>query len=160
MTRIAIYPGSFDPPTRGHEDVILRSLSLCDRLIVAVAKNSSKEPLFSIDERLSLLRQTLGPHERLELATFGGLLAGFARERGATMLVRGLRAVADFEYEFQMALMNRQLNPALETVFLVPSADLTFVSSSIVREVARHGGDVGNLVHPVVAEALRSRFGK
>ncbi len=160
MTRIAIYPGSFDPPTRGHEDVIQRSLGLFDRLIVAVARNSAKTPLFSVDERLDLLRRTLGSHERLELATFDGLLAEYAKAQGATLLVRGLRAVADFEYEFQMALMNRQLNPTLETVFLVPSADLTFVTSSIVREVARHGGDLGNLVHPVVAAALKQRYAK
>ena len=158
--RIAIYPGSFDPPTRGHEDLIRRSLKLCDRLIVAVARNSSKQPLFSVEERLQLLRAVVGEDPRVGYETFDGLLADFARAQRATMIVRGLRAVSDFEYEFQMALMNRQLHPSLETVFLVPALDLTYLSSSLVREVARFGGDVSALVHPAVAEALRARFAK
>ena len=158
--RIALYPGSFDPPTRGHEDLIRRSLKLCDRLVVAVARNSAKEPLFSVEERLDLLRAAAGGDERVTFATFGGLLVDFAREQGATMLVRGLRAVSDFEYEFQMALMNRHLHPALETVFLVPSVDITYLSSSLVREVARYGGDVTALVHPDVARALARKFGR
>lgn len=160
MTRIAIYPGSFDPPTRGHEDLIRRSLLLSDRLIVAVAVNVSKQPLFSVEERLSMLRAAVGTDPRIEFVAFEGLLADFARRVGASVVVRGLRAVSDFEYEFQMALMNRQLHPSLETVFLVPALDLTYLSSSLVREVARFGGDVTALVHPVVAEALRARFGK
>jgi pantetheine-phosphate adenylyltransferase len=158
MPRIAIYPGSFDPPTRGHEDVIRRSLILCDRLIVAVAMNSSKQPLFATEERLELLRLTVGDDPRIELTKFEGLLMDFARERDATIVVRGLRAVSDFEYEFQMALMNRQLNPEVETVFLVPAVDRTYLSSSLVREVARYGGDVSQQVHPAVAEALARRF--
>jgi pantetheine-phosphate adenylyltransferase len=160
MTRIAIYPGSFDPPTRGHEDLVRRSLALADRLIVAVATNSAKQPLFSVPERLELLHTTLGGDPRVSIETFDGLLVEFARTSGATMVVRGLRAVSDFEYEFQMALMNRQLSPALETVFLVPALDLTYLSSSLVREVARHGGDVSALVHPAVADALRRRFAR
>lgn len=160
MTRIAIYPGSFDPPTRGHEDLIRRSLLLSDRLIVAVAVNVSKQPLFSVEERLSMLRAAVGTDPRIEFVAFEGLLADFARRVGASVVVRGLRAVSDFEYEFQMALMNRQLHPSLETVFLVPALDLTYLSSSLVREVARFGGDVTALVHPAVAEALRARFGK
>jgi pantetheine-phosphate adenylyltransferase len=160
MTRIAIYPGSFDPPTRGHEDLIRRSLALADRVIVAVAANSAKQPLFSIAERVELLRAALGEEPRVSVETFDGLLADFVRAVGATMVVRGLRAVSDFEYEFQMALMNRQLHPGLETVFLVPALDLTYLSSSLVREVARHGGDVSALVHPAVAAALRRRFGR
>jgi len=160
MTRIAIYPGSFDPPTRGHEDLIRRSLLLSDRLIVAVAVNVSKQPLFSVEERLSMLRTAVGTDPRIEFVAFEGLLADFARRVGASVVVRGLRAVSDFEYEFQMALMNRQLHPSLETVFLVPALDLTYLSSSLVREVARFGGDVSALVHPAVAEALRARFGK
>ena len=160
MTRIAIYPGSFDPPTRGHEDLIRRSLLLSDRLIVAVAVNVSKQPLFSVEERLAMLRAAVGPDPRIEFASFEGLLADFARRVGASVVVRGLRAVSDFEYEFQMALMNRQLHPSLETVFLVPALDLTYLSSSLVREVARFGGDVSALVHPAVAEALRARFAK
>lgn len=158
MTRIAIYPGSFDPPTRGHEDLVRRSLALCDTLVVAVARNSSKQPLFSIDERLALLRAAIGEEPRVRFETFDGLLADFARRIGARLVMRGLRAVSDFEYEFQMALMNRHLYPDLETVFLVPSVDITFLSSSLVREVARHGGDLQGLVHPAVADALRRRF--
>jgi pantetheine-phosphate adenylyltransferase len=160
MTRIAIYPGSFDPPTRGHEDLIRRSLQLSDRLLVAVAVNVAKQPLFSVEERLALLRTAVGDDPRIEFVAFEGLLADFARKKGASVVVRGLRAVSDFEYEFQMALMNRQLHPALETVFLVPALDLTYLSSSLVREVARFGGDVSALVHPAVVEALRARFAK
>jgi pantetheine-phosphate adenylyltransferase len=159
MTRIAIYPGSFDPPTRGHEDLIRRALALADQLIVAVAINPNKAPLFSVEERLRLLKLAVGDDPRVELASFAGLLADFARDRHATMVVRGLRAVSDFEYEFQMALMNRKLNPDLETVFLVPAVDLTYLSSSLVREVAQFGGPLDGLVSPAVAAALKVRFG-
>ena len=158
--RTAIYPGSFDPPTRGHEDLVRRSLALCDRLIVAVALNSSKQPLFSVEERLALLQTTLGGEPAVTIEAFDGLLVDFAKKVGAGMVVRGLRAVADFEYEFQMALMNRQLHPQLETVFLVPAVDLTYLSSSLVREVARHGGDVSALVHPEVDAALTRKFAR
>jgi pantetheine-phosphate adenylyltransferase len=158
MTRIAVYPGSFDPPTRGHEDLVRRSLALADRLIVAVAVNVVKQPLFSVDERLEMLRTAVGDDKRVAFEAFDGLLADFAKRVGASIIVRGLRAVSDFEYEFQMALMNRQLHPSLETVFLVPAVDLTYLSSSLVREVARFGGDVGPMVHPVVASALARRF--
>ena len=158
MTRIALYPGSFDPPTRGHSDLIHRSLALADRLIVAVATNSTKEPLFSVEERLAMLRGSVGEDPRVSFEAFEGLLVEFARQKGASIIVRGLRAVSDFEYEFQMALMNRQLHHTLETVFLVPAVDTTYVSSSLVREVARHGGDLSSLVHPAVAEALQRRF--
>ncbi len=127
MTRIAIYPGSFDPPTRGHEDLIRRALALTDRLIVAVAINPNKNPLFSVEERLRLLETAVGADPRVELAWFAGLLAYSARDLKATMVIRGLRAVSDFEYEFQMALMNRKLNDELETVFLVPAVDLTYL---------------------------------
>ncbi len=158
MTRIAIYPGSFDPPTKGHEDLIGRSLALADRVIVAVAVNPAKQPLFPVGERLVMLRAMMGDEPRVGFEAFDGLLVDFARKAGASMVVRGLRAVSDFEYEFQMALMNRQLHPSLETVFLVPALDLTYLSSSLVREVARFGGDVSSLVHPVVAEALAGRY--
>ena len=158
MTRIAVYPGSFDPPTKGHEDLVRRSLTLTDHLIVAVAINVVKQPLFSVEERLEMLRAAVGDDSRVSFQAFDGLLAEFAKRVGATIIVRGLRAVSDFEYEFQMALMNRQLHPSLETVFLVPAVDLTYLSSSLVREVARFGGDVTPLVHPKVAAALTQRF--
>jgi pantetheine-phosphate adenylyltransferase len=160
MTRIAIYPGSFDPLTKGHEDLIRRSLSLADRVVVAVAVNSSKQPLFPVAERLALLQAAVGDDPRVAFESFDGLLAEFAKTVGASIVVRGLRAVSDFEYEFQMALMNRQLHPSLETVFLVPAVDLTYLSSSLVREVARYGGDVSALVHPAVAAALARRYGR
>jgi pantetheine-phosphate adenylyltransferase len=160
MTRIALFPGSFDPPTKGHEDLIRRSLALADRVLVAVAANSAKQPLFTVEERLGMLRAAIGAEPRISVETFEGLLADFAKRAGASVVVRGLRAVSDFEYEFQMALMNRQLHPSLETVFLVPAVDLTYLSSSLVREVARYGGDVSGLVHPVVAEALARRFAR
>jgi pantetheine-phosphate adenylyltransferase len=158
MTRTAIYPGSFDPPTKGHEDLIRRSLALADRVIVAVAVNPLKQPLFTAAERLAMLQVAIGDEPRVSYQAFDGLLAEFARRMGASIVVRGLRAVSDFEYEFQMALMNRQLHPSLETVFLVPALELTYLSSSLVREVARFGGDVGALVHPTVAEALARRY--
>ena len=158
MTRIALYPGSFDPPTRGHEDLIRRSLLLADRVIVAVAVNAAKQPLFTPAERLDMLRLTVGQDPQISFEAFEGLVAEYARKVGAAVLVRGLRAVGDFEYEFQMALMNRQLNPGLETVFLVPAQGLSYVSSSLVREVARYGGDVSALVHPGVSDALKRRF--
>ena len=157
MTRIAIYPGSFDPPTKGHEDLIRRSLTLADMVVVAVAVNPNKQPLFSVEERLEMLRAAVGDDPRVSFEAFEGLLVEFARRVGASMVVRGLRAVSDFEYEFQMALMNRQLHPSLETVFLVPAVALTYLSSSLVREVARYGGDVSALVSPAVAKALARR---
>jgi len=158
MTRIAIYPGTFDPPTRGHEDLIQRSLALADTVLVAIAENSAKQPLFSTAERLELLGTVIGNEPRVRVVAFTGLLADFARSSGATVVVRGLRAVGDFEYELQMALMNRQLHPTLETVFLAPAFNLTYVSSTLVREVARFGGDLGDLVHPAVKEALDRKF--
>ncbi len=160
MSRIALYPGSFDPPTRGHEDLIRRAAILADELVVAVVGNPSKQPAFTTAERLDLLRATVGDLPNVRFDAFEGLLADYARRIGAQFLVRGLRAVGDFEYEYQMALMNRQLHPGLETIFLVPASGLTYVSASLVREVARFGGDVGPLVHPVVAAALARRFAR
>jgi pantetheine-phosphate adenylyltransferase len=157
--RIAIYAGSFDPITRGHEDLMTRSLAFVDRLIVAVARNVTKTPVFSIDERVSLIRSTVSDETRIDVKSFDGLLVDFARTVKAGLLIRGLRAVSDFEYEYQMALMNRHLAPGLETVFMVPSLDTTYISASMVREVARFGGDVSELVHPAVAKALRAKFG-
>jgi len=156
--RIAIYAGSFDPITRGHEDLMLRSLAFVDRLIVAVATNVSKQPIFSLDERVALIAQAVSHHPRIEIRAFSGLLVDFARETGAHLLIRGLRAVSDFEYEYQMAFMNRHLSPELETVFMVPSIDTTYISASLVREIARFGGDVSGLVHPAVHAALREKL--
>ena len=158
MKRIAVYPGSFDPITKGHEDLIHRSLEFVDKLIVAVAVNVAKQPLFALEERVALIKQTVSA--KVEVQSFDGLLADFAKKVGASVIVRGLRAVSDFEYEFQMALMNRNLAPGVETVFLVPAFDLTYLSSSLVREVARFGGDVSQLVHPKVQQALKRKFAK
>lgn len=159
MSRTGVYPGSFDPITRGHEDLIRRSLAFVDRLVVAVAVNVAKAPLFTLEERVRLIG-TAVTDPRVEVRSFEGLLVDCARAAGATVIVRGLRAVSDFEYEFQMALMNRTLAPTVETVFLVPAFDLTYLSSSLVREVARFGGDVTTLVNPAVAAALREKFKK
>jgi len=157
MPRTAVYAGSFDPITRGHEDLIKRSLQFVDRIVVAVATNVSKQPLFTLDERVSFIRTAVGADDRIEVRQFNGLLVDFARSVGASLTIRGLRAVSDFEYEYQMALMNRHLAPGLETVFMVPSLETTYISSSLVREVARFQGDVSGLVHPVVGEALRTK---
>ncbi|HEX7123675.1 MAG TPA: pantetheine-phosphate adenylyltransferase [Gemmatimonadaceae bacterium] len=156
--RIAIYAGTFDPVTRGHEDLIRRSLNFADRLVVAVAVNIAKQPVFSLEERVGFLRTALGDEPRVEVREFSGLLVNFAREIGAQVLIRGLRAVSDFEYEYQMALMNRHLAPDIETVFMVPSVETTYVSASLVREVARFGGRLDGLVHPEVARALTARL--
>ena len=158
MPRTAVYAGSFDPITRGHEDLIKRTLQFVDHIVVAVATNVSKQPLFTLDERVGFVREAVGKDSRVDVRQFHGLLVDFARSVGASLIVRGLRAVSDFEYEFQMALMNRHLAPGLETVFMVPSLDTTYISSSLVREVARFNGDVSGLVHPVVADALRAKL--
>jgi pantetheine-phosphate adenylyltransferase len=155
---LALYAGSFDPITHGHDDLIKRTLTFADRLIVAVANNVNKQPLFSVDERMHFIREVMADDPRIEVRSFSGLLVDFAREVGARVNVRGLRAVSDFEYEFQIALMNRHLYPDLETIFMTPSLDTTYISSSMVREVARFGGDVTGLVHPMVADAMRKRF--
>lgn len=135
-----------------------RALSFVDRLIVAVAPSSTKTPIFSPDERVALIRAAVGGESRIEVKSFQGLLVDFARIEKAALLIRGLRAVSDFEYEYQMALMNRHLAPKLETVFMVPSLDTTYISASLVREVARYGGDVSGLVHPAVAAALGDKL--
>ena len=159
MIRTAIYAGTFDPVTKGHEDLIRRSLAFVDKLIVAVAVNVQKQPVFTADERVEFLRAAIGDDPRVEVRQFQGLLVDFANETGATLFIRGLRAVSDFEYEYQMALMNRHLAPSLETVFMVPSLDTTYISASLVREVARFGGKLDELVHPHVEVALRKKFG-
>ncbi|MEX0855963.1 MAG: pantetheine-phosphate adenylyltransferase [Gemmatimonadota bacterium] len=156
----ALYPGSFDPVTLGHEDIARRTLQVADRLIVAVARTATqaKTPAFTLEERLEMLTEVFADEPRIECVAFSGLLVDFARERGATVVVRGLRAVSDFEYEFQMAQMNRELSPGLEFLFLTPDARLSFLSASIVREVARLGGDVSSFVSPSVLRRLRERF--
>ena len=160
MTTTAIYPGSFDPVTRGHEDIIRRSLHLVDRVVVAVAASPAKAPLFTLEERTELLQTVMQDEPRVRVVAFDGLLADFANAEQAQVVIRGLRAVSDFDYESQMALMNRQLDPELETVFLVPALHLTYLSSSLVREIARLKGDVSTFVHPVVEQALQRRFGR
>jgi len=158
VATIAIYAGSFDPITRGHEDLIKRSCEFVDKLVVAVARNSSKKPLFTADERVDMIRQVTRGNACVDTQQFEGLLVNFARSVNASLIIRGLRAMSDFEYEFQMALMNRHLSPGLETVFMIPSVETTFISSSIVREIALHGGSLEGLVHPAVAEALTKRY--
>src|ERR1051325_132688 len=157
--RIAIYAGSFDPITRGHEDLVVRTLGFVDHLIVAVANNSAKQPLFTVEERLSMIRASLPKDPRIEAQSFTRLLVDFAKTVGASLLIRGLRAVSDFEYEYQMALMNRHLSPNIETVFMVPSLETTYISARLVREVARYNGELNKLVDPVVAEALKRKTG-
>ena len=154
---IAIYPGSFDPVTLGHEDVAHRTLRVVDRLVIAVARAAShtKQPLFTVEERVELLREVFADEPRVECTSFEGLLVDFARERDARFIVRGLRAVSDFEYEFQMAQMNQELWPDAETVFMTPDVRYSFLSASLVREVARLGGDVARFVSPVVLERMR-----
>ena len=155
---IAVCPGSFDPLTMGHVDIIERAARLYDRVIVAVLLNIDKRPLFTVEERVAIIGEVFAGHGNVSVDTFEGLLVDYARQKGASVIVRGLRAVSDFEYEFQMALMNRHLAPTLETMFMVPSLEVSYVSSSLVREVARFGGDIDKLVHPRVAEALRAKF--
>jgi pantetheine-phosphate adenylyltransferase len=158
--RRAIYPGSFDPVTNGHLDVIERACKLFDEVIVAVAHNDQKQALFSLEERLDLLRQTTGRFTNLEVAPLPGLLVNFAMERKAQAVIRGLRAVSDFEFEFQMALMNRTLEPNVETIFLMPKEEYTYLSSRIVKEIARLHGDVAKFVPVCVAEALAKKLNR
>jgi pantetheine-phosphate adenylyltransferase len=158
MRRVGIYPGTFDPVTNGHLDLAERGRRQFDRLVIAVLSNEDKRPLFTVDERIALLREAVGGWDDVEVAAFDGLLVDFARQVGATMILRGIRAVTDLEYEMQMAMMNRRLAPALETVFVVPSEAFSFVSSRLVREVARLGGPTVGLVPPGVAAALARRF--
>ncbi|OLE17037.1 MAG: pantetheine-phosphate adenylyltransferase [Gemmatimonas sp. 13_1_20CM_3_60_15] len=160
MATTAIYAGSFDPITRGHEDLIRRSCEFVDHLIVAVAVNSSKKSLFTTEERVELIRAVTSDNKCVEATQFEGLLVDFAKKVGATFNIRGLRAVSDFEYEFQMALMNRHMSESFETVFMVPSVETTYISSSVVREVAMHSGNLTGLVHPAVAKALKKKFRK
>ena len=158
--RRAIYPGSFDPVTHGHLDVIQRAVKLFDEVIVAVAFNEQKQGLFSVEERVALLGITAGAMPRVRVARFNGLLVDFAREQQAGALIRGLRAISDFEFEFQMALMNRKLEKTIETIFLMPKEEYTYLSSRIVKEIASLGGNVDAFVAEPVASALREKFAR
>ena len=155
--RIAIYPGSFDPLTSGHVDIIERGSRIFDSIIVAILVNAEKVPLFTENERIAIIRDVFKDYKNVQAETFNGLLVDYAQEKQATVLVRGLRAVSDFEYEFQMALMNRHLAPGLETVFMMPDEKYTFVSSRLIKEVFTLGGEVTGLVPPVVEQKLRAK---
>jgi len=158
--RVAVYPGSFDPITRGHEDIVRRALKFCDRVIVAVAhrRTQAKSGLFAIDERVDMIREVFADEPRVQPAEFTGLLVDFARRQDVRIIIRGLRAVSDFEYEFQMALMNRHLWPELETIFLAPDEHYSYLSASFVREITSLGGDMSSFVAPNVFEALRRKL--
>jgi pantetheine-phosphate adenylyltransferase len=157
--RTVIYPGSFDPLTNGHLDLIERAARLFDRVIVAVAENESKHPLFSLEERQELVEQAIHPWNNVEADHFSCLLVDYVARRGGTAIIRGLRAVSDFEFEFQLALMNRKLNEQIETIFMMPKDTCTFLSSRVVKEINRLGGDVSAFVPPHVRKALAARFG-
>ncbi|AWL10561.1 Pantetheine-phosphate adenylyltransferase [Saliniradius amylolyticus] len=156
----AIYPGTFDPVTNGHADLIQRAASMFSHVTVGIASNPSKKPLFTLEERVELIKEITAGLDNVDVQGFTGLLADFARQKNANILIRGLRAVSDFEYEFQLANMNRRLNPDLESVFLTPSEENSFISSTLVKEVALHGGDVSSFCHPVVQQALTGKFGR
>jgi len=155
----ALYPGTFDPITNGHLDIIERALGLFDGLLIAVAENPQKKTLFPLAGRTELLKKVLSGFQKVEIISFGGLTAQLAKEKGVTAIVRGLRAVSDFEYEFQIALMNRRLAPQVETIFLMPSEKYTYLSSTVIKDVFSHGGDVSGLVPQAVLEALKGKFG-
>jgi pantetheine-phosphate adenylyltransferase len=156
--RLALYPGSFDPPTHGHLSIVRRGLEVFDGLTVAVLRNPAKDALFSVEERVALLREVLGGDPRVKIKTFSGLLVKFAQQEGVATILRGLRAVSDFEYEFQMANMNRKLDPSIDTLFMMTGEDYFYISSRLVRDVARLGGDVSGLVPPQVARAMAAKF--
>jgi pantetheine-phosphate adenylyltransferase len=154
----AIYPGTFDPPTNGHLDVIARGAKIVDHLVVAILRNASKgQPLFTVDEREQMLREATASLRNVTVETFDGLLVDFARAKGAKAVIRGIRAISDYEYEFQMAMMNRKLDPQLETLFMMPAEKYTYVSSRLIKGVFQLGGDISSLVPPVVVERLRQK---
>lgn len=160
VSKIAIYPGTFDPITNGHIDLVQRSLKIFDEVIIAVAANPKKQPLFTVEERLELIRQSIKEMKKARAEAFDSLLVEYAKDRKSVAIVRGLRAVSDFEYELQMALMNRRLDMNIETVFMMPSEEYTFLSSTLVKEVASFGGLVKGLVPEVVEKVLKERFKK
>ena len=156
--KVAVYPGSFDPLTNGHVDLIRRGTRIFDRVLVAVLVNTEKDPLFTVDERIGMIRAIFRRQQKVKVKAFSGLLVDFLRAEKATVVVRGLRVVSDFEYEFQMALMNRKLDPGVETIFLTPKEDLSYLSSRLVKEVHRLGGDVSALVPSIVHRALERKL--
>jgi pantetheine-phosphate adenylyltransferase len=156
---LAVFPGSFDPITNGHLDIVERGLNIFDRVLLAILVNPEKKPLFSIDERVGLIRETYAANPRVEVDSFSGLLVDYAEKVGARVILRGIRAISDFEYEFQMALMNRRLNPSIETVFMMPAESYSYVSSRLVKEVFQLGGRVSDLVPPAVERHLCEEYG-
>ena len=156
--KVAVYPGTFDPLTRGHEDLVRRAAKLFQRVVVGIAESPSKKPFFPLEERIAIARELLKPYPNVEVHGFDCLLMDFLREQNASVIVRGLRAVSDFEYEFQMAGMNRNLYPDVETVFLTPGEQYMFISATMVREIASLGGDVSKFVQPLVAQRLADKF--
>ena len=160
MTRVAIYPGSFDPVTNGHLDIVKRGLKLFDKIIVTILYNPGKETLFSVEERLGMLRESMKSLSHIEIDRYDGLLVDYAAKRKANAILRGMRAVSDFEYEFQMALMTRRLNREIQTVFLMTGLRWIFTSSSIIKEAARFGGNIEGMVPPLVLEKLKIKFGQ
>jgi len=158
LPRVAIYPGTFDPITNGHLDIIQRAIPLFDKVIVILALNSDKEPLFTVEERLTMINESVNEIDRVEVTQFSGLVVDFARKVKAKAIIRGLRAVSDFEYEFQMALMNRKQWPDVDTVYLMPDEKYTYLSSSIIRELAQHGGSIKCFVPPIVEKMLARKL--
>ncbi len=160
MKHIAVYPGTFDPVTNGHIDLVERSLRIFDELIVAIAANPRKKPLFSLTERITIFREVTAMYKNVVIEGFDGLLVDYVKQKNAVGIIRGLRAVSDFEYEMQMALMNRRLDSSIETVFLMPNQEYSFITSTIVKEAASYGGDVSSLVPKVVVEKLKKKLAK
>ncbi len=156
--KICVYPGSFDPVTNGHLDIIKRASGLCDKLIVAVLTNGSKNPTFTVDERISLLKRVTDDINNVEIESFSGLLVDFIKQKNANAIIKGLRAVSDFEYELQMALLNKILDPEIETLFMMTSINYSYLSSSSVREIARHGGNIEELVPETIKEDIMKKF--
>lgn len=158
LLRIFVYPGSFDPVTNGHLDIIERAAKICDKLIVAVLVNRNKTPVFTLEERVAFLKEVLNGKPNIEIATFSGLLVDFMKKKGATTIIKGLRAVSDFEYEFQMALLNKNIDNNIETLFMMTGVNYSYLSSSAVRELACHGGNIKDLVPDIIIEKIYKKF--